>query len=703
MAKTNEYGGERIANQEVLDMLKPEYDRIFGNEGDLKNFCNLWSATGMENYSPQNVLYFIKQQEQRGDKTLRYVASRTTLERNYYMDLKGKEVGNPLKVLVPITVSQKYGFDKVYNKVLSVLDGKADTYKIEGADLYFYKENDGISCYQMKSKKQLLKSIDEKELFSAIKAICNASAAEWKIANVYSIDQCVPQSKVSGGNHDDTRAIIFHEQVPGEIEEKSIERKNLLNAVIKQYAHENGINLESAGLKETVEEVLDKRFDGYNDFQKNIATYMIKRKLGFNPEFTVKIPEGYKNNTFIEQERRQILDDIKDDYKSVIRAIEHNLEEQNVDIKLVNKNSYQEVGLTRVELQMQSEYFKSRLPKFEKIAEYAEREINFGSRMDRSQIDYMVRIIATMAINCEKLAEYSNVLVNDSVKMQDKEAAYKNGSRVIAKLEKFEQIIDKSIEMHSQNLKRALEQELNTREVDFVKKYRDNPIHSLLIMKEDGHPKLQRLTKNEITYIAKSNYIHNNYAKFQKSDFEKFLDRAIVRLDKVREAVSKNGVFVEVNFSENVLQEKFFSTGDVLGLKEFNKKVEMFEKAIQKNKKEFEMHGKEFPSSNCNVTVFAPQMEKSRENAANYKIDDTKMAGFVCEFEIGDGENKNFKDVLMKMPDELLEAGMPEQLMRNMFNAIDKTFRERNAVTREIKKDDKEKHIEVSAREQIER
>ena len=140
-----------------------------------------------------------------------------------------------------------------------------------------------------------------------------------------------------------------------------------------------------------------------------------------------------------------------------------------------------------------------------------------------------------------------------------------------------------------------------------------------------------------------------------------------------------------------------------MGLKEFNKKVEMFEKAIQKNKKEFEMHGKEFPSSNCNVTVFAPQMETSRENAANYKIDDTKMAGFVCEFEIGDGENKNFKDVLMKMPDELLEAGMPEQLMRNMFNAIDKTFRERNAVTREIKKDDKEKHIEVSAREQIER
>lgn len=673
---------KRFADTEVLEMLDTKYTELFSDELALKKYLDFWSNTNMEFYSTQNKLYFMQQAEARGEQNLKYFASKTKLQ-SYQMDIKPTCVDSPYDVLIPITIGQKYGIDKIYSEVSNVLNSKDKeaVFQIESANLYFFKEKENhISAYNASNKIYLFRNIPAEELLNNLKAI-KEIAVEWKIQNVYNIEQCLPKMKQTGGKHYDKRAIVYHEQVPGTLSKANDTQKNILASVIKDYAFRNNLSYDSSekNVEQLVKSVLTEKLANKSQFEKDMITYVALRQFGADPSFDIKIPLEYQRQSLSNIEKRNILDDINEIYKKFKSDIVKGLEENGLDMQLNSIKDYQEEKLSQSDAIKKAAYYKDRITKKEYIINYATSIVNSDTYKSKEEINELVENLSHIAICSQRLKDLAYILEKSNFSQSDKEKAFVDGSAVLDKLRIYETKLQNSINTYMTYKENFVQQEHDQQEKNFAELYNQKPYITLLELQENGEKKLQGLTRNQLAYIAKSTYLKSNYAKYLKHGKEKFLEKAVARLDKIEDAVSKHGVYVEVNFSENILKEQMFYSGQICGIKEFNKLVAKYEKEIQKEKKEYAKLGKEFPSSECQVTVFAPTLEKNRENAAYYKIDDTKLMEVEFDFELGNGDYKDFKDVIVEGIKEITtEPGFSSyEQVSNFLNSIDKSFKER--------------------------
>lgn len=206
----------------------------------------------------------------------------------------------------------------------------------------------------------------------------------------------------------------------------------------------------------------------------------------------------------------------------------------------------------------------------------------------------------------------------------------------------FAGLVDSFAEISSQS-KATLKEEF----------YRD-PLATLESMKKN-HPKLENLSSLQLAYIGKSEYVKKEWGNLLKNKPEEFVERASRRAEALEKAVSKNGVFVEVNLCEQWTDKPIVQSGTFMHPKIADTIIKQAEMQIRGLKAEAEKEGDYFPYNKCDLTVF-------------YKSSND-LSAYHTRVDIGDGAQTSLSDHLTQL------CGKESELV----SAFEKATRERGA------------------------
>lgn len=180
------------------------------------------------------------------------------------------------------------------------------------------------------------------------------------------------------------------------------------------------------------------------------------------------------------------------------------------------------------------------------------------------------------------------------------------------------------------------------------------PLATLESMKKD-FPKLESLSSMQLMYIAKSEYVKNEYKNLLKNMPSLFVDHVYERAEALGKVISKNKTFVEVNFCEQWTDKAITKDGAIMHPKVADSIIKQAEVQIQGLKAEAERAGDYFPYNKCDLTVF-------------FKCGQD-LAAFRTRVDIGDGGQTSLSDHLTQL------CGKESDLV----TAFDKATREKEA------------------------
>lgn len=221
-----------------------------------------------------------------------------------------------------------------------------------------------------------------------------------------------------------------------------------------------------------------------------------------------------------------------------------------------------------------------------------------------------------------------NILCDELIKSQNRAEQILAKQKINAAMVRCEQF-----ENQFNSLSDMLVSHMEENQTNLKTEFRKDPRGTLDTLKID-YKGLENLSEQDMQYIAKSGFIAREYAKLLKTDPQEFVNKALQQLERTRAAISKNGTFVEINYSEDV-----FTAGTVAHPKIVNKMMEQAEMQIRGLRLEAESKGEYYPYAKCNLTVFSPT--------------DRGMLAYNTRIDMGDGEQKN----LMEHMQEMLKGG----------------------------------------------
>jgi len=198
-----------------------------------------------------------------------------------------------------------------------------------------------------------------------------------------------------------------------------------------------------------------------------------------------------------------------------------------------------------------------------------------------------------------------------------------------------------------------------------------NADEALENMKEK-YPKLAELSKLQLEYVAKSQYIRENYADLLKKDPDKFVDKVCERAQAVKGIISKNGTFVEIKFCEAWSRPAAIKHGALMHPKLANAVIKQGEVQVRKLKVKAEKEGRPEGYYKCYVDIFSKQ-DKSG-----------KLQGYETRVDLGDGGQTSLLDHLEK------SFGKESE----MLAAFSKATREQGAKEKIAFNDERPKELE---------
>lgn len=194
--------------------------------------------------------------------------------------------------------------------------------------------------------------------------------------------------------------------------------------------------------------------------------------------------------------------------------------------------------------------------------------------------------------------------------------------RVGAEKEKFAGLTQSFMTIASQEKKSLREEFLH------------NPQKTINSMGTD-YPRLNELSAMQLDYIAKSDYIKGAFSHFLINNPDKFINEVCKRAECLDNIISKTGCFVEINNIEQWTDKPLVKTGAIMHPKVANNIIKQGEMQIRGLKKDAEKSGTYFPYTKCNLTVFAPDMEKG-------------FAAYQIEMELGEGKQNSLTNYLQE-------------------------------------------------------
>lgn len=701
---------------DIREQLKDKMNSIYTNEKDLKQFCDMWSNNSNIRYSTLNRAYFLQQQKENGYAPIKFIDSGSNIKKNG-MSLSPDTIKNNkgYVVLIPITIAQRYNNDinKFYNDVINTLDkNENNTFPLGSTAIHIYKTGDSYSAFDQSENQYLFKDIDKKDLRVALNKL-KTTAIAYRTSKVYDVVNDAILNRSEFGIDSNLEAL--HTVFPGQINDKEpekLERLNdILNSIYQKWKIEvpknEKINIRTVSAK--VDRLIDERvseniWKGATAFQTDIAKYVLKRNLGIDAAFEIKIPEEYKGQSLRMEEQEKILDSICTEIKSFKHEYKRELHQRGLHNDLVPPKKI----TSQMKNKVISDFEKSNKTTIQ-LAEF-----NYKMIIDSLNIENSENLIY-------KLTEYSHHFGALSFKLQKitenisqlRDTSYnkfielcEEGYGTIRKMDAYsERTLEKLKEITQIQGDKIINKNL-AKEQEFKEAYRSDPYMTLLKLKEDKELLLENASKNDLAYIANSQYIKQAYSNTLNQGKDKFLNKAVHRSQQAKEIQSKNGVFVEVVFCENILSKPYFHDGELLNIKDFNVLFKEYNSAIKKAKIDYEKKNIEIPQAECKITIFAPSLEQTTETKAYYKIGATDIIAKNYSFEIAGG-NKQFKQLLSNRLLEELE-NTPEtkkEDLKQFIRSIDKAFRERTKSQQTMEKTnniDKNNHNKIKAAKKIE-
>lgn len=182
-----------------------------------------------------------------------------------------------------------------------------------------------------------------------------------------------------------------------------------------------------------------------------------------------------------------------------------------------------------------------------------------------------------------------------------------------------------------------------------------SPLETLESMKPD-YPQLNDLSKVQLEYVAKSEYVREEYGKKLKTAPQEFVDAVCQRAEQLDKVIGKNGAFVEVSHCEQWTDKAIVQSGALMHPKVADTIIKQGEVQIRGLRMEAEKMGDYFPYSNCKLMVFA----KGQEGG---------LMAYRTQVGIGDGAQLSLSDHLTQL------CGKDSDLVM----AFDKAVREKGA------------------------
>ena len=142
---------------------------------------------------------------------------------------------------------------------------------------------------------------------------------------------------------------------------------------------------------------------------------------------------------------------------------------------------------------------------------------------------------------------------------------------------------------------------------------------------------LKDLSKMQLSYIAKSKYISNEYGKLLNTNPEEFAKKAAARALKIDGVISKSNQFIEINYCEQWFNNPIFEGGQMMHPKNAETISKQAEKQIAAMQRKTEDY---IPYSKCSFTVF----DASGNN----------LTALTDRMDIGDGYQSSLSDFLSK-------------------------------------------------------
>lgn len=157
---------------------------------------------------------------------------------------------------------------------------------------------------------------------------------------------------------------------------------------------------------------------------------------------------------------------------------------------------------------------------------------------------------------------------------------------------------------------------------------------STLVHMKNQHPLLNQMSNYELEYIAKSSYIKSKFERYIGKDNERFVNESAVRVNAIREVISNNGCFVELNSLEPI-EGEILKAGSIMHVAVADEIVKKLETKVNELKFDAKSKNEYYPYIKSQWTVYSPH--------ENGHLDAT-----IMRIDIGDGRQSGLLDFIDK-------------------------------------------------------
>lgn len=240
-----------------------------------------------------------------------------------------------------------------------------------------------------------------------------------------------------------------------------------------------------------------------------------------------------------------------------------------------------------------------------------------------------LQIIAKQAVVL-KGQEDDSKLIKNLVGELEQATTYEAQNTVMEKLESAKtRLEEKKAEFDS--LSKEF-QELSKESQSLKDRFVADPEKAMESLKKT-YPELASLSKAQTDYLTKSAYVNRELVPYLRNEPEKFVFAAAKRASQIDSIISKNGMFVEVNYCEQWTDKPIVQDGCLMHPKVADTIIKQAEVQIRGLKAQAEQTGDYFPYNKCDMTVY--QVQKGEiGNALKTRVD------------IGDGSQTSLSEHL---------------------------------------------------------
>lgn len=362
------------------------------------------------------------------------------------------------------------------------------------------------------------------------------------------------------------------------------------------------------------------------EIQAESVAYAVGKKFGIDTETSSFHYLAAYSQGFELQALSKSIEVIYKECRQLTAELKAELDERGFYMDLSPKeNSVMEKESVETVLKSYATYVVEQDKRIENI----EKELPSTAERNKKEPE-VLSIIVRQSVNIDRQKKDVSV-IKDTMPKLESSGSLKEQREQIAIMESAKKRIEEYKQDYtslSEQLKQSTRQENQNLKNQFVA----DPVSTIESMKKT-YPKLGKLTDAQVQYLGKSDYVLTNLSPLLRDSPEQFADKAFDRASQLDKVISKNGMFVEVNYCEQWTDKPIVRGGAIMHPKIADSIIKQGEMQIRGLKKQAEKTGEYFPYTKCSINIY--QAEKGQ-------IVNT----FKTRIDIGDGTQTGLSDLL---------------------------------------------------------